>query len=138
MDCARNECSQIHHQNTKSQMRKKINDHKAHLWKNLMTSFVYQFDELITNYNDVADMILPKLSVRYFADCRKATLVLLGFGFLDTQMQDSFRSFALSDGSIVSRILLLHCSYRQWRCSDPVKAPYHSAVVSAKLQNGVG
>ena len=46
----------IQHQNTKSQMRKKINEHKAHLWKNAMTSFVYRFDELITNYNDVADI----------------------------------------------------------------------------------
>ena len=25
-------------------------------WKNLMTSFVYRFDELIANYNDVADI----------------------------------------------------------------------------------
>ena len=136
MDCARNECSQIHHQNTKSQMRKKINDHKAHLWKNLMTSFVYQFDELITNYNDVAD--IAQIISTVFCRLSESDFGPPRFGFLDTQMQDSFRSFALSDGSIVSRILLLHCSYRQWRCSDPVKAPYYSAVVSAKLQNGVG
>ena len=48
--------SSIQHQNTKSHMRKKIDEHKAHLWKNLMTSFVYRFDELITNYNDIADI----------------------------------------------------------------------------------
>ena len=45
----------IHHQNTKSEMKQKIINHKAHLWKNLMTSFIYRFNELITNYNDVAD-----------------------------------------------------------------------------------
>ena len=26
-----------------------------YLWKNLLTSFIYRFEELVTNYNDVAD-----------------------------------------------------------------------------------
>ena len=45
----------IQHQNTKAKMKQLIHDHKAHLWKNLLTSFLYQFDELVMNYNDVAD-----------------------------------------------------------------------------------
>ena len=36
-------------------MKQKIYDHKAHLWKKLFTSFIYRFDELITNYNEVAN-----------------------------------------------------------------------------------
>ena len=45
----------IQHQNTKAKMKQMIHDHKAHLWKNLLTSFIYWFDELVTNYNDIAD-----------------------------------------------------------------------------------
>ena len=45
----------IHHQNTKGQMKQKIYDHKAHLWKNQLSSFIFRFEELITNYNEVAD-----------------------------------------------------------------------------------
>ena len=45
----------IQRQNTKSKMKQMIHDHKAHLWKNLLTSFWYLFDELVTNYNDVAN-----------------------------------------------------------------------------------
>ena len=39
----------IQHQNTKLKMKQKIYDLKAHQWKNLMTSFIYRFDELVTN-----------------------------------------------------------------------------------------
>ena len=36
-------------------MDKAFHDEKCVLWKNLLTLFLYRFNELITNYNDVAN-----------------------------------------------------------------------------------
>ena len=36
-------------------MKQQIQDHKAHTWTRLLTTFLYRFEELIANFNDVAE-----------------------------------------------------------------------------------
>ena len=116
----------IQHQYVKSKMKqKKIHEHQAHAWTGLLTTFLYRFDKLVTNYNDVAD------TTKVINKDKKKELLrksILGFPVLAVEISD--KSHARVYGNKMS-----YATYREhvmdicqlvdisWQESKPNKKP---------------